>query len=481
MRRMRRTTRSRRTGRAVLAVLLAGLACAAGGCGAAGAGGQSTGPAPSARTIPAGSPGTGDAGHAVYPAAAWGQFGNSAAKTGAASSAAAAGPLSVAWRAGLDGAVYGQPLVIGNLVVAATENDSLYALNSGTGQVAWRRHLGSPVPLADLPCGDIDPLGITGTPAYDRDNGLVYAVAELAGYRHVLFGLSVSSGAVMVVRDIPAPDGQPRYDQQRPAVTIEDGRVYVTFGGLAGDCGPYTGSVVGVPVSGSGALISYLVPTRKGGAIWGTAGPVAGPGGTLYVSSGNGAAAGGAFDGSDSVTALTPGLKQAGIFAPVTWGQDNANDLDLGSTQPALLPGGTLLTTGKRGIGYLLRAAHLGGVGGQITSAEVCKAFGAAAVGGTTVYEPCPGGLTAVSTAGGRLRVRWRGPGGASGSPAIGGGAVWVNDVKAGILYELDPATGAVRDSVRLGAPLPHFASLSLAGPMVFVGTDHGVTAVRGA
>ena len=317
---MRRATRSRRTGRAVLAVLLAGLACAAGGCGAAGAGGQSTGPAPSARTIPAGSPGTGDAGHAAYPAAAWGQFGNSAAKTGAASSAAAAGHLSVAWRAGLDGAVYGQPLVIGNLVVAATENDSLYALNSGTGQVAWRRHLGSPVPLADLPCGDIDPLGITGTPAYDRDNGLVYAVAELAGYRHVLFGLSVSSGAVMVVRDIPAPDGEARYDQQRPAVTIEDGRVYVTFGGLAGDCGPYTGSVVGVPVSGAGALVSYLVPTRKGGAIWGTAGPVAGPGGTLYVSSGNGAAAGGTFDGSDSVTALTPGLKRAGIFAPVTWG-----------------------------------------------------------------------------------------------------------------------------------------------------------------
>ena len=200
-------------------------------------------------------------------------------------------------------------------------------------------------------------------------------------------------------------------------MTIEDGRVYVTFGGLAGDCGPYTGSVVGVPVSGAGALISYRVPTRKGGAIWGTAGPVAGPGGTLYVSSGNGAAAGGTFDGSDSVTALTPGLKRTGIFAPVTWGQDNANDLDLGSTQPALLPGGTLLTTGKRGIGYLLRAAHLGGVGGQIASGDVCKAFGAAAVSGTTVYEPCPGGLTAVSTAGGRLARAVAGTGRGFGVP----------------------------------------------------------------
>ena len=122
-------TRASRPRGTVLAVLLGGLVFGAGGCGAAGASGPSTGPAPSARTIPASSPTAGDTGHAAYPAAAWGQFGNSAAKTGAASSAAAAGHLSVAWRAALDGAVYGQPLVIGNRVVAATENDSLYALN----------------------------------------------------------------------------------------------------------------------------------------------------------------------------------------------------------------------------------------------------------------------------------------------------------------------------------------------------------------
>ena len=435
------------------------------------------GPAPSTRTVPAGG-----AGGVAYPAAAWGQFGNSAVKSGVATGLPAAGHLSVAWRAALDGAVYGQPLVVGRLVIAATENDSLYGLNETTGKVAWRTHLGSPVPLSDLPCGNIDPLGITGTPAYDRDNGLVYALAEMAGYRHVLFGLSVSSGAVKVERDIPAPDGQPRYDQQRPALTIEDGRVYTTFGGLDGDCGPYVGSVVGVPASGAGALVSYRVPTTKGGAIWGTAGPVTGPGGTLYVSSGNGAAHGGMFDGSDSVMALSPDLKRTGIFAPVTWGQDNANDLDLGSTQPALLSSGTMLAVGKRGTGYLLRASHLGGVGGQIASGSVCKAFGAAAVSGTTVYEPCESsGMKAVSTAGNQLRVLWTGPAGASGSPVLGGGAVWVNNRDSGTLYELNPANGEVRDSVGLGATLPHFASLSLAGSLAFAGTDNGVTAVRGA
>ena len=172
-------------------------------------------------------------------------------------------PASIAWRARLDGAVYGQPLLVGNLVIAATENDSLYALAQSTGRLVWRAHVGTPVPLADLPCGNIDPLGITGTPAYDAGNGLVYAVAETSGYHHVLVGVSVANGARKVQRDIPAPDGQPRYDQQRPALAIGDGRVYVAFGGLYGDCGPYRGSVAGVPLSGSGPIVSYVAPTPR--------------------------------------------------------------------------------------------------------------------------------------------------------------------------------------------------------------------------
>jgi polyvinyl alcohol dehydrogenase (cytochrome) len=466
--------------RLVVTAALSTALAACGGSGASGsrpAGSQPPAPAPPARTLTAGA----TAGKA-YPAAAWPQFGNGAARSGVATGIPAAGHLSIAWRSHLDGAVYGQPLVVGNRVIAATENDSLYALNETTGRVVWRVHLGTPVPLSALPCGDIDPLGITGTPIYDQDNGLVYAVAEISGYRHVLFGLLASSGALEVERDIPAPDGQPRYDQQRPALALEDGRVYVAFGGLDGDCGPYIGSVVGVPVSGSGPIISYRVPTAKGGAIWGTAGPVTGPDGTLYVATGNGAATSGTFDDSDSVTALSPGLRRTGIFAPTVWAADNAGDLDLGSTQPALLPGGLLLQVGKRGTGYLLRASRLGGVGGQLAQGPVCKAYGAAAVSGTVVYEPCRhGGMTAVATAGNRIRVLWRGPADANGSPVIGGGAVWVASWPSGVLYELSPATGAVREKISLGSTLPHFASLSLAGPLAFVGTDDGVTAVRGA
>jgi len=464
-----------RAGRLAAAVTAGGVLAAAAGCTSSAGNGTSNGAAPSARTLnPAASDG-------AHPDAAWPAYGRDFARTSVAAGVAAAGALRVGWRVNLDGAVYGEPLLVGTMVLAATENDSIYALDQSTGKVLWRRHVGSPVPLSDLPCGNIDPLGITGAMVYDQDNGLVYAVAETAGYHHVLVGVSVGDGTVQVERDIPAPDGQPRYDQQRPGLAIEDGRVYVAFGGLYGDCGPYRGSVAGIPLSGSGPIVSYVVPTPREGAIWGTSGPVIGPDGTLYVSVGNGSETSATFDGSDAVTALSPALKQAGIFAPSTWHDDNAHDLDLGSTQPTMLPGGRLLADGKSGMAYLISAAHPGGVGGQLAKASVCEAYGAAAVQGSTVYEPCSqGGMAAISTAGDAIHVLWRGPGGAQGSPVAGGAAVWVTDYGAGTLYELDPATGKTRDSLSLGISLPHFASMSMTGRHGYIGTTQGVVAVAG-
>ncbi len=228
--------------------------------------------------------------------------------------------------------------------------------------------------------------------------------------------------------------------------------------------------------------MSYVVPTEREGAIWGTAGPVTGPDGTLYVSVGNGSVTSTKFDGSDAVTALSPALKQTGIFAPSSWYHDSQNDLDLGSTQPALLASGMLLADGKSGTAYLISAAHLGGVGGQVAQAPVCPAYGGASVQGTTVYEPCEqGGMAAISTAGNKIRVLWRGPASAWGSPVVGGGAVWVTDWTAGTLYELNPASGATRYSLRLGSRLPHFSSMSMVSHRAYLGTTEGVVAVTGA
>jgi polyvinyl alcohol dehydrogenase (cytochrome) len=420
---------------------------------------------------------TGDTGAATD----WLQYHGNGARTGTVAGLPAAGPLAIAWSAGLGGAVYGQPLVIGSTVIAATETDEVYGLDRATGAIRWHVKVGRPVPLGQQPCGDLDPLGITGTGVYDPQTQLAYFVAQSGPSRHVLIGVNPADGSVRFRRDVPSPDHEPVYDQERGALALTDGRIYVVFGGHFGDCGPYIGSVVSVPATGHGTIRSYLVPTAKQGGIWGAGGAVVSPDGTIYVSVGNGAATSGSYDGSDSVTALTPALVRVGIFAPTDWRQLSAGDQDLGSSSPALLSDGRILQVGKDGTGYLLNARHLGGVGGQIAAGEVCRAFGGPAVLGTVVFEPCLAGLAAVNTAGDRVTVRWRGPAGVWGSPVLGGGAVWVASPDSGRLYELGPDTGVVRQQISLGRSLPHFVSPSLSGGLVLIGTLTGVTAVSGA
>jgi outer membrane protein assembly factor BamB len=411
----------------------------------------------------------------------WLTYHGNAARTGDVTGLPAAGQLSVAWSRQLGGAVYGQPLVIADTVVAATESDEVFGLSRATGAVLWHITVGTPLPLSQQPCGDIDPLGITSTPVYDPQTKLVYVVAQSGPASHLLVALRVSDGTIAFTRDVPSPDHEPAYDQQRGALALTDGHVYVVFGGHFGDCGPYIGSVVAMPASGHGAVWSYLVPTAKQGGIWGAGGPVVGPNGTIYVGTGNGAVASTHFDGSDSVTALTPELNQIGIFAPTDWRMLSADDLDLGSMSPALLSDGRILQVGKSGVGYLLNATHLGGVGGQLAQAPVCAAYGGAAVSGSTVYVPCLTGLAAVDTAATTVRVLWHGPANVWGSPVVGGGAIWVASPDAGILYELAPGTGQVLHHISVSDQLPHFVSPTLSGSLVLVGTMTGVTAVSGA
>jgi len=137
-----------------------------------------------------------------------------------------------------------------------------------------------------------------------------------------------------------------------------------------------------------------------------------------------------------------------------------------------------VLIVGKRGVGYLLDSKQLGGIGGQVTRAPACAAFGGGAVNGSTVYVPCSDSTRAVEvTPTGGLRVRWTAPVASDGSPVVGGGAVWVADTDRGVLYALDPASGAPRAQVSVGE-LPHFASPTLVGDHAYLGNTTGVVAI---
>ena len=394
-------------------------------------------------------------------------------RKGVGSSGSSSAP-AIAWRAKLDGAVYGQPLLFGGRVLSATENDSVYALDQTDGRVLWRAHLGTPQPLSGLKCGNIDPLGITSTMAIDPDTGSLFALAETDGGHHTLFALDPATGAVRWKRATESPEGTPIDTQQRSALTAAFGRVYVPFGGLNGDCGDYNGSVVGTPTNGQGSQISYHVPTPRQGGIWAPGGLLT-VGTTMYAAVGNGASFD-SYDGSDSVTALSPELARVGYFAPTTWAQDNEADLDLGSLTPAQV-GNRILALGKRGTAYLLAADRLGGIGGQISQSNVCPAFGAAAVRDSTVYVACPDGIRALDVTDDRIKVLWQSSVPANGSPTVSAGYVWAVQYPTGTLYRLDASTGSVTAQVALGQ-VPNFASPTLGTGRAYVGTMDGVTAV---
>jgi hypothetical protein len=267
--------------------------------------------------------------------------------------------------------------------------------------------------------------------------------------------------------------------QERGALAIAGGRVWTPFGGLAGDCGQYKGRVVGFRLDGKGKPRKFTVPTTREAGIWTPPGPTVDGKGHLYVSVGNGESGpGDPYDYSDSVLKLNSKGKRIGSFSPSTWATDNAADLDLGSQGPALV-GKWVFIDGKSGTAYVLRRSHLGGIGGQVHKSSLCNSsFGGTAVKGSVVYVPCTDGVRAVRIGRkGRMQVKWRADSSITGSPVIGGGRVWTLDTQHGVLYSLDPDTGATLGSVSVGA-VSRFATPALTGRYALIPTLAGYAIV---
>jgi hypothetical protein len=342
----------------------------------------------------------------------------------------------------------------------------------------WRQHVGDPSPAGERPCGNVDPLGITGTPV--AAGGVVYVAAEYGGPpRHELVALDLRTGAVRWRHTLDLPGVETRAMQERGALAVTGGRVWVPFGGLAGDCGGYKGRVVGLRLDGTGDPVAYTVPTTRQAGIWTPPGPVVDAAGDLYVAVGNGeSGVGDPYDHSDSVLRLGPDATLRDSYSPTTWPTDNEADLDLGSQGPALV-GPWVFSAGKSGTGYVLRRDHLGGIGGEVSQAEVCRSFGGTAVAADVVYVPCTDGVRAVRIdAAGTIHVLWHAGGSIAGSPVLGGGRVWTLDQDAGVLHALDPGSGASREQVAVGVT-SRFATPAITGPDVLVPTLTGLTVVR--
>jgi outer membrane protein assembly factor BamB len=419
---------------------------------------------------------------AAAPAAAgsssWTVYHGNAEGTGATG---ATGPVTAvdtrtrAWTSpALDGQIYGEPLIFAGRVYVATENDTVYALSAATGAVAWSAHLGSPVPSGSLPCGDVSPtVGITGTPVIDPSRDEIFVVADELVHgtpAHMLVGLATASGRTEMTQDVDPARADTAALLQRTGLTLDAGRVVFGMGGNFGDCSSYRGRVIAVPETG-GTPSMFTVDAAAGesqGAVWmGGAAPVVDSSGNVWVATGNGSvySYSHAYDDSDSVLELSSSLRLLQFFAPSTWATNNSQDLDM-STAPVLLPDGQVILTGKSRIVYLLNGARLGGIGGQqaaLGSACSNDIDGGFARSGMTVYLPCLGGVIAVRAARSppALHLLWSsGTGG--GPPIIAAGLVWTIG-QNGMLYGLDPATGATAQQASIGTPANHFPTPSVA------------------
>ncbi len=470
----------RRASPALLGLIALGLA-------ACGAGAPS--PIPASRPTPS-STSTSQAPTAVEPApptndaGGWTTYHGNLTRSGDATSGPALDSIHTAWDSPtLDGQVYAEPLVWRNLVIVATENDTVYGLASSTGRVVWRTHVGNPVPISDLPCGNVSPLGILSTPTIQGSTGRLFAVAEVlhgGQVSHELVALSATTGKLIFSESAdPASMTDPRAQQQRGALAVSDGRVYVVYGGLYGDCGSYYGLVVSASTAGPGQLASYRVPTPNRGAIWDPAGPSIDSAGDVYVTTGNGSSTT-TYDEGDSVLELSPGLQLLSFFAPADWAFDNRNDLDLGSTGPVLLPDGLVFQVGKEATGYLLRQGRLGGIGGSVASAQVCFAIGGTAYQGSDIYVSCREWIDEVHVgSNGRASVAWSGPAGVSDPPIVAGGLVW--SVGGSTLYGLNPSTGRAVVRQALNGQPDELVTPSVGDSLMIVPTGQAVEAFAAA
>jgi outer membrane protein assembly factor BamB len=401
----------------------------------------------------------------VSAAGNWTTFGGANSRAGVAPGAPAHPHLARRFTKALDGQVYAQPLIANGRIYVATENNTIYAFTT-SGRLVWKRHLGQPVARGDLPCGNIDPSGITGAPVITR--GRLYAVGFLHdGLQHTLFGLRLTDGKTVVHANVDPPNRE--VQQQRGALLATGGRIYIPYGGLLGDCGPYHGYVISTTTAGR-RRISYANPATKAG-IWAPAG-ISEQAGTLLVTTGN--AGDDRFNYSDSVIRLSRDLRRQAFWAPKNWQQLSAGDVDESSLAPLPVAGGRVFQIGKDGVAYLL-PNRLAGIGSELFSRQVCGqgAFGADAYRAPYVILQCGGNNYALRIEGDRFSVAWHDDAGGM-VPVIAGDSAFAI-TRDGKLVQLRMSDGSQVVRTDVGAGTTSFPQPAAAGNTLVAPAGRGI------
>jgi hypothetical protein len=309
--------------------------------------------------------------------------------------AAATMRLDTAFAPTISGPTYAQPLFFDggaegkDMVIVATEQNQISAFNPADGSTVWQVTLEGP--SSNLPCGNIRPLGVTGTPVIDPTTRTLYLDAMTGSSpRHLIYALSLEDGSTREGWPVDVSAAVSGFtsnvQNQRGALLILDGMLYVPYGGHYGDCGNYRGWVVGVKLDDPKTVISWSTRSKAAG-IWAPGG-IASDGTSLFVATGNAMADGGGLfsapstwgDG-EAVIRLPKDLKfteaDTDFAAAMNWQNLDTSDSDVGGSGPMLfsVPGATpanlAVALGKDGLAYILNAENLGGMGNWVSATRV--------------------------------------------------------------------------------------------------------------
>jgi hypothetical protein len=293
------------------------------------------------------------------------------------------------------GNVHAQPLYIeggtnGPMIIAVTASNNIYALNASTGTVIWQRtDIGPPV-TSGLPCGNINPAGTIGTPVVDLASRSLFFDALIDGTtkKHFIYSLNVDTGATnpgwpVDVNATAMYNGiifNSLVQEERGALAVVNGIVYVPYSGWNGDCGSYHGWVVGVQINNPSTGVAAWATTATKGGIWGHSG-VASDGTNMFVITGNTTGTGGVWGGGEAIIRLQAGPFFTGqpsdYWTPVNWFQLDGGDTDLGGVSamlidvPGAIPSQLVLATGKDSNAYLVNRNNLGGITAPVAQLSV--------------------------------------------------------------------------------------------------------------
>ena len=286
----------------------------------------------------------------------------------------------------VDDQLYTQPLLATNIkigggwhdvVYVTTVNNSVYAFDANDASATapfWHVNFGTPADLhdADFGCLDINGnMGIIGTPVINAGKNTLYVVSltRVGGkFQQRLHALDLATGADLPQSPaiIEAPGFDPLMENQRPALFLTGGNVYL---GYASHCdkGPYHGFLLSYDAQTlrqTGVFNSS--PGGEGASIWQSGqAPAVDDEGNIYFVTGNGSW-NGTTQFSESFLKLDPHMKLVDWFTPTNHIQLDAHDLDLDSAGATLIPGTHLVVGGgKEGVLYSIDTMHFGHLGDE--------------------------------------------------------------------------------------------------------------------